>query len=281
MFVLGTAQFGMDYGGSGGKLSVQHLQEILRLSEKYKIGTIDTASDYGVSETLLGRCNLSKFNVNTKLPSKLPMSKCSLFDVFGESLIKLNIKKVNVLFIHNSHNFLRHPHNESLFESLLTLKQNGDIKGIGLSVYDASEIVNCQNRGFDFDIVQAPFNFYDSRLYTYAQTENCNFDVQYRSIFLQGLLVDLSRREKFFSSEVFREFEQAFQKSLIGSRLKYCLDYAQHFVRLKNCVVGVRKIDDLKVLGDLINQKSQAKPKLNLYNEDKFKLVNPYLWENI
>ena len=68
---IGTAQFGMRYGISNttGKVSDLDIYKILNLAQKFNINTIDTAIDYGDAEERLGKNNLKRFNLISKLPS--------------------------------------------------------------------------------------------------------------------------------------------------------------------------------------------------------------------
>ena len=71
-FALGTAQFGMRYGinnSSKASIDINEIEEILNFSLEKKIDLLDTAMNYGDSEKKLGRFDLDKFKIVTKLPS--------------------------------------------------------------------------------------------------------------------------------------------------------------------------------------------------------------------
>ena len=69
--VLGTAQFGLDYGvsNSGGEISDDELSRILDYARKYGVQYLDTANVYGDSEIRIGEmCELTKaFGLITKI----------------------------------------------------------------------------------------------------------------------------------------------------------------------------------------------------------------------
>ena len=71
--VIGTAQFGMAYGiaNKKGQVSEDEVFEILSMSEKNGIDTLDTAKIYGHSESVIGKYlelhPNSSWNIITKI----------------------------------------------------------------------------------------------------------------------------------------------------------------------------------------------------------------------
>ena len=61
--VLGSAQFGMDYGISNelGKVNEKEVRKILSLASLNGIYEVDTAINYGTSQSILGRQNKKRF----------------------------------------------------------------------------------------------------------------------------------------------------------------------------------------------------------------------------
>ena len=74
--VLGTAQFGMDYGinNKRGKIPREEAWEILEEAVKSGVNTFDTSSSYGTSETVLGTY-IKNCSEKLKIISKLPACK--------------------------------------------------------------------------------------------------------------------------------------------------------------------------------------------------------------
>lgn len=68
--VLGTAQFGLNYGISNtcGKVSESEVIKILDKAGSAGVFMLDTAASYGDSEAILGRVGVSDFEIVTKLP---------------------------------------------------------------------------------------------------------------------------------------------------------------------------------------------------------------------
>ena len=70
--ILGTAQFGLDYGinNSSGKLKEKEVFNILDYSKERGINIIDTANAYGNAIDIIGnfiKKNPNSFKINTKL----------------------------------------------------------------------------------------------------------------------------------------------------------------------------------------------------------------------
>ncbi|MFO1188950.1 MAG: aldo/keto reductase [Alphaproteobacteria bacterium] len=67
---LGTVQFGLSYGATnkGGQVQASDAERILRMAGAAGFSVIDTAADYGDSETVLGdRMGAAAFRIVTKL----------------------------------------------------------------------------------------------------------------------------------------------------------------------------------------------------------------------
>ena len=66
--VIGTANFGMDYGigHNQNKLIDSDIVEILKTAKKLGIDTIDTAISYGNSLNRLGELGIRNFKIITK-----------------------------------------------------------------------------------------------------------------------------------------------------------------------------------------------------------------------
>ena len=92
-FSLGTAQFGLNYGVTNnvGKVGALELQKILKHASQNNIHCIDTAIDYGDSEILLGKADISNWRVVTKLP-KIPKNVKDVSKWIDE---QINTKGIN------------------------------------------------------------------------------------------------------------------------------------------------------------------------------------------
>ena len=71
--ILGTAQFGMDYGltNKNGKVEENEAIEIIRKAISLGFEYIDTAAAYGDSEKIIGKALSNISNNNLKIITKL------------------------------------------------------------------------------------------------------------------------------------------------------------------------------------------------------------------
>ena len=65
---LGTVNFGLKYGiKSNSKVSFKHIKKIIKTSFNNNVNYIDTSQAYNNAEKILGKFNLKKFNIITKI----------------------------------------------------------------------------------------------------------------------------------------------------------------------------------------------------------------------
>ena len=186
--VLGTVQFGMDYGiaNINGKPKKKEVFGILDLAWEKGIRQFDTAPGYG-SEMLLGEFSTAnslreEMKVLTKIPSLDGVSdyKTAIRTSIESSLNNLDCS-VDVLFFHNpadSDLLLKDP---QFFEDLM---RDYQVSTLGVSVYEPQEVENVS--GCEFELAfQFPFNVLDRRFEQVSMPQRKRFA---RSVFLQGLL---------------------------------------------------------------------------------------------
>ena len=96
---IGTAQVGSQYGvaNTSGILVENEIKKILLMAQNEGVDTIDTASNYGKSEAILGNLKVNNFKVITKLPA-VPEDCLNIRkwvdEVVESSLESLNVKKI-------------------------------------------------------------------------------------------------------------------------------------------------------------------------------------------
>ena len=193
--ILGTAQFGMDYGVSNtsGQVSFDDVKDILLFANSVGITTLDTAHSYGQSESTLGLLNSDTFKIITKLPkypgNSVPVKQW-VFNAINQSQYKLKKYPLDAVLVHHSEDLLSSPGN-SLISALLQAKESNLVKQIGISIYEPHELIDYQYLDC-LDIVQAPMNAVDSRVITsdlLGQLDTHSCQLHLRSCFLQGLLI--------------------------------------------------------------------------------------------
>lgn len=196
--VLGTVQFGLDYGISNqsGLMPLSHAAELLEYAHANGCRTLDTAEAYGVSEHRLGEIGVERFEVISKL-AHLPADSGDLekyiYDSVTAMLARVKVPAFEAVLLHNPRELmaLSDAQLEQVRAGFDRLKEKGIIRKCGVSVYAPQDLVAISGR-FDSDLVQLPCCPLDTR---WAQSEIVRelradgVEIHARSVFLQGLMV--------------------------------------------------------------------------------------------
>jgi spore coat polysaccharide biosynthesis protein SpsF (cytidylyltransferase family)/aryl-alcohol dehydrogenase-like predicted oxidoreductase len=169
--VLGGAQFGMPYGiaNRAGKPDERELRTMLDLAERAGISHLDTAAGYGDSETRIGSALTpdSPLSIVTKLPPDLVDGQPPADEVarrvraaIDQSLAHLRRKRLDAVLLHRFEHF--QAAEGAVWQTLLALKNKGQIGRIGASVYGPGEL-SALLRDPEVGLVQVPFNILDHR----------------------------------------------------------------------------------------------------------------------
>ena len=212
---LGTVQFGIDYGitNQNGVVPQDEIGKILEIAKKNGIIKIDTAIAYGVSESVLGKFELSDFDIITKIPP-MQSSDENIDSLITGSLLRLNISKLYGIMLHDENDiFIK---SSKYLKSLIDLKNENIVEKIGASFYSPEKAMNAIESGV-MDIIQIPANVLDNRfesLGVYEAALQNNVEIHVRSLFLQGLLaVNASARpEKFKQHPDLLNFDEICKK---------------------------------------------------------------------
>ena len=165
--VIGTAQFGQNYGitNSKGKVPKAEIKAILGQARCNQIYSLDTASSYGDSELILGNIGVSDFEIIAKLPA-LGQSNDKPYEVFSNSLKSSlkNLRKssIETILLHRPEELLS-SFGDDIYKSLLKLKDNGLANRIGISIY-SPEFLGAIIPKYHFDVIQVPINIFDRRI---------------------------------------------------------------------------------------------------------------------
>jgi aryl-alcohol dehydrogenase-like predicted oxidoreductase len=187
--ILGTVQFGLDYGinNKNGQMSEQEVFDILDLSKSKGISYLDTAAAYGNSEERIGSYIAQKSDTFFKIITKFDLKKYqSPIDSLNESLSKLNVSCVDTIMFHNYDDFLK----TTQYQLEKLLEHKGiKFKKLGISVYTNEQIDEvCKTK--IFQTIQMPFNALDNnniRGEAMRMMKTNGIEIHTRSVFLQGL----------------------------------------------------------------------------------------------
>ena len=250
---LGTVQFGMEYGiaNNSGQFSSTEIKEVLRLAKINDIDTLDTAISYGDSEKKLGKNNLDEFNIVTKIPKISEHKNIDklILEYIKTSLERLNISNIYGVLLHNSDD-INTPHGDAVYESLLNLKEMGLVKKIGVSIYSPEELKNIYSNFF-FDIIQSPFNIFDTRLKDsgwMTKLSKRGVEIHPRSPFLQWLLLQDKDKLpiKFLKwNKLFSAWENFVDNNKM-TKMEACLQFAKSFKEINKVLVGVDNVNQFK-----------------------------------
>jgi len=281
--MLGTVQFGLNYGINNkyGKPSEKEVFEILDAAWEQNIKSLDTADVYGNSIELIGQYHHQRnrrFNILSKFKD---VSEGQIFEQVKDSKNKLQIECFQVYSYHSFADYINHPY---LKDELQSLKYDGLIKKIGISVYTNSEleqVIEDEN----VDVIQLPFNLLDNQnirgQYIDIAKKNQK-EIHVRSVFLQGLLLmdEESIPQKLKSLKPYIKKLKSYCKEESINIQSLALSYAIYNQQIDYVLIGVdskaqlleniASIADHKNAFDFINQHIIVK---------EIELLNPVNWK--
>lgn len=281
---LGTAQFGLSYGIANhiGQVSLTSGSAILNQAWTAGVNTLDTAIAYGNSEQRLGDIGVSQWHVVSKLPA-VP-EKCEnvaawVAEEIHGSLTRLNISKLYGLLLHQPSQLLT-TQGEIVYRELLSLKAEGKINKIGISVYDPHEL-EVLSRDYTFDLIQVPFNIFDRRFAESGwlrRLHQAGIEIHTRSAFLQGLLLmEPTKRPPNFNKwqSLWEQWHTWLEQEAL-TPLQACIGFVQLQAEIDKIIIGVESAEQL--------QQILAATKLNkeigypAFATEDLQLLNPSKW---
>ena len=143
-FIIGAAQFGLNYGitNEAGQVSSKELRKILSYAKNNNILSLDTAIEYGDSEIFLGKENISDWQVVTKLP-RIPKNTKDVSKWINQqiksSLSRLKIPKLYGLLLHTPVDLLS-KNGKEIWETIQSKKDEGLVEKIGFSIYNPNPL---------------------------------------------------------------------------------------------------------------------------------------------
>jgi aryl-alcohol dehydrogenase-like predicted oxidoreductase len=282
--VLGTAQFGFDYGinNKRGKILREDAFDILNQALISGIDTIDTAIVYGDSEIVIGEF-MKIYHANFKIITKLPYCKPQeINNFFNSSLERLCLDSLYGYYIHNFQNFMESP---EIWEILEEMKADGKIEKIGFSLYYPFELKYILENKINVDLIQIPYSVFDQRFKAfYPMLKSKKVEVYARSVFLQGLgFKDPSELEGNFKTlkdnlEGLRSISKKTNIPLASLLLNFVV--LDKYV--DQVVVGVDNLNNLKEIVAYLAQGDEVRPLIDclarLKSDDEI-IVLPMNWK--
>lgn len=196
---VGTAQFGLNYGitNQGGQVEHDQVKDLLLFAQQLNVKYIDTAQSYGNSEQILGNNlpPLHNFHIISKLKSQQAKHEFTEHDrplweaSFQDTCRNLKTSRLGSFLLHSPKDLRKHG-SHLLVDWLLSLKERALVQRLGVSIYDAEELIGIDPR--ILDIVQLPLSLYDQRLLLDGTIEKLRLNsiaIHARSSYLQGLLL--------------------------------------------------------------------------------------------
>jgi aryl-alcohol dehydrogenase-like predicted oxidoreductase len=288
-YILGTAQFGLDYGVSNGtgRVSDENLFDILQLAYSGGFEYLDTANVYGDAESRVGdNFHLTKnFELITKTAHLNRQSSIeenvNLVNVeFKKSLVKMKRSFADTVLVHNCSDLLC-ASGDRLYETLCDLKSDRLVKRIGVSVYTPYEAKEISSR-YNVDVIQFPINVFDQNFESSGVLnflKSRDIELHARSIFLQGLLLlESDEFPDYFESidSIFKDYFD-FLKTNNLNRIEGAVNYVKQICEIDALVFGVQNSAQLHQIIQILELPKVGLDYSNFAVRDS-KYINPSLW---
>lgn len=284
---IGTVQFGTNYGISNDQGQVSQLEQkaILNFASEVGIDMLDTAINYGDSESNLGNYGVNNFKLITKIPP-IPDNLTNVTKWIQaqvkSSMGRLGLTSLYGLLLHRSDHLLKYK--GEVADCLADLKSSGLIKKIGVSIYSPNELDSIVGI-IPIDIVQVPISIIDQRMQTTGwldKLKSKKIEVHARSIFLQGLLLmPKAKIPKKFSSwnSIWNDWYNWHNDNPNYSPLETCLGFVNSLKNIDRIIIGVNSYNQIK---EIIDAKKILKhieyPKISCNDE---RLLYPSKWASL
>lgn len=282
--ILGTVQFGLDYGINNtlGKIPIEEIHQILDFAYSKGVLTLDTASGYGDSEEIIGTYLAKNPNKRFEIITKINSSETSLEEQLKESLRKLKLNKIQVLMLHS---FELYEKFKSQITAFCQKNKGKNFNELGVSVYTNDEIETIISDP-NINRIQSPFNLLDNEMKRgekYAEIKSNGKVVDTRSVFLQGLFFKDTNTLPADLEQLREPLEKlkriAASESLSMEEL--AMGYALSMKFIDNVLIGVDSLDQFKkninVLSNSISK--ELVKEINSISIENTNLLNPSLWK--
>ena len=288
---LGTAQFGLPYGitNTAGQVAESEVRALLIEAAAADVSWLDTAQAYGEAEAVLGRTLTPGHGF--RLISKLPAQSHGAFtandrlawdEAFERSCVRLGEPRLDALLLHSAAD-LRKPGGDYLREWLLSLRERGLVRRLGVSIYGSADLDGVS--ADLLDLVQIPLSLYDQRLLadgTVARLRAQGCAVHARSLYLQGLLLSPTATWPAWVDREAREHHSRLEH-LAAARGSALLEFALGFARaqqdLEAVVLGLcSRCELVQLLQAWHNPSPWVGSEWRHWSLDKSEILDPRRW---
>ena len=276
--ILGTVQFGLDYGinNSSGMVCESEIAKILEFSKDSGIKLLDTAPGYGegqqrISPFVKNFNILSKFFYNQKLPR----------ENLEKTLKDLKASSLECYSFHDPKDYMKN----GIHKDLITAKEEGLIRKLGISVYSQEEALSVLNDKY-INTVQIPFNLldnYNRHGELFKKLKENGKEIHIRSIFLQGVFFMEEENAPTKLKPLFKEIG-VLKDIVISNGLsmhELCLRYVFSIEEIDGVLIGIDSLDQLKSNLKAMNSTALDKSIVEKINHIKVRnnsLLNPQNW---
>lgn len=282
--MLGTAQFGLDYGinNTSSKPGQQAVNEILIKAYDSGVHSLDTAEVYGNAHEIIGEFHKQYpsriFNVVTKLPLNIDGSIDGKIEKY---LSELNVPQLEGLLFHS---YQTYKESKASMELIDTYRRGGKVKYLGVSVYTNEQIEDVMEDKY-IDIIQLPFNLFDNsnlRGEVLKKAKNKGKIIHTRSTFLQGLFFTSLQNKNKISLPLADELGYIHKLSKLSniSLTRISLNYCLQQPLIDNVLIGVDNLDQLdqNLESAGYNLPDEVIDEINAINIKNVELLNASLW---
>ncbi len=285
--MLGTAQFGLDYGinNTTSKHTQQAVNEILIAAYDSGVRCLDTAEVYGNAHNIIGEFHKYHPSRLFKLITKLPLNIDGSIDGKIEKyLSELNVPQLEGLLFHSYQTYKESKESAGSMELIDTYKRSGKVKYLGVSVYTNEQAEDVMEDHY-VDIIQLPFNLFDNsnlRGEILKKAKSKGKIIHTRSTFLQGLFFASLQNKNKISLPLADELSYIHKLSKLSdiSLAKISLNYCLQEPHIDNVLIGV---DNLDQLNQNLESAGYSLPdevidKINAIYIKNIELLNASLW---
>ena len=271
--ILGTAQWGLDYGvtNTAGRLSDQAVRDLASAAWEAGIRMLDTAPAYGDAEARIGGL-APQFAVQTKVPIA-EATASSVAASVSASLARLGRESVAAVLVHDW-SVADGQTQASAAAALEALRDEGVIAAVGVSGYGREDIASALAAFERLDVVQVPVSVLDQRMAgsrELAEVRSRGGRVQARSVFLQGAALATAEHPRLGDHPDVVRLRSA------GRPLELCLGYVASLEWVDEVVLAATTAVELEEIMAGLAEPVRRDDWATLASADP-QLVDPRMW---